>query len=121
MGTFIVRQTGVGAQLIVDVEQLPLHSAAPAALDPPTIAADTISWSQAVDTPADIPCVREYELLYEGGHCNLNRSYNLSAFSSSIPLELEKGGDYTVRVRAVNLFTSGEWSGAVNLHIPSTR
>ena len=90
----------------------------------PTITADTISWNQ-VDNDPDTPCVRKYELQYEGGHCNLTQQYNLSASNvSSVPvetLELEMGAVYAVRVRSVNLFTSGDWSGTEMLYTPSTR
>ena len=72
-----------------------------------------------------------YELEFEGGHCGMAPkqmlysnhsshlepgsllSINVSAATSQ--LGLDRGASYTVRVRGVNAFTSGEWSEGTRL------
>lgn len=90
---------------------------------------DVIFWRLIPDTPNTPPILR-YELSYEGGHCNPTEqqlhmpSGNDSAILMSVSftkLELDKGANYTVRVRAVNAFTSGDWSPATVLHTQRNR
>ena len=68
------------------------------------------------------PNILSYDLMYEGGHCNSSGQYTTTATSvTEKDLGLDKGSNYTVRIRAANAFTSGEWSESIDLQTSSTR
>ena len=55
--------------------------------------------------------IMSYDVQYEGGHCNSGGQYSTTNMSATeLELGLEKGSNYTLWVRAVNAFTSGDWS-----------
>lgn len=83
---------------------------------PPTVTDNAvISWM----TVSDVLTIQKYELDFRGGHCNspslvavssANSAPDVMSISVSEELQLNKGSNYTVRVRAVNYFASGRWS-----------
>lgn len=78
-----------------------------------------VSWTSVSDL--DAPRVLSYELEYEGGHCNTTELMSYSAPTQVAVLELESGSYYTLRVRAINVFANGSWSGVVEHHTPRSR
>ena len=76
-----------------------------------------VSWT--IDVTLD---VLSYDVAYEGGHCNSSNMHTTNnTFVAELELGLDKGSNYTLRVRAVNAFTSGEWSESIQLQTASTR
>ena len=78
-----------------------------------------ISWI----TSSDYPAILQYQLEFEGGHCgtrelvlvNVTHSgHSVSVDVSEISL-LNRGANYTVRIKALNAFVGGGWSDGVSL------
>lgn len=73
--------------------------------------------------------VQKYELQFAGGHCNnlvlvevnsTPSAPDVMSFPVSDEPQLNKGANYTVRLRAVNAFTAGGWSQSVPVQIQGT-
>ena len=67
--------------------------------------------------------VQWYEVEYRGGQCDPSsvHSANLSASNVStsyMDLGLENGGNYSIRVRSVNMLTVGDWSEQTEINTP---
>ena len=90
-----------------------------------------ISWSSVSSGNLTI---LGYDLLFVGGHCNTAQTFfktvmtdNDSSSSSRVisvtqmQLELEGSANYTIKIRASNIFTVGNWSKPTDMHTPVNR
>ena len=92
----------------------------------PEITDSVISWLAVLDPLLD-PLPTQYQVEFLGGHCGTREMVsvndtslvlsNLQSITASERIQLDRGANYTVQVRAVNPFANGEWSENTQLHI----
>lgn len=93
----------------------------------PEIIDDVISWPTVF---GHLPT--QYQVEFQGGHCSIREMVsvndtslaldNLQSTTVSQEIQLNRGANYSVQVRAVDPFGSGEWSDSAHLYTePSSK